>query len=887
MAETGDAVTAMNWLGRSMQQFPSYAVNAAAETQVAMAEVDTALREANVSASVLGDTFTAMGRDSTAMLMASAAAAKVGFEGKKDLVAFSEAARKFGFITKQSTDQAAQSLSDLSIVMGYKTPDQVERLASGMTALSRRTNVSTSDLVALVKQTGQAAKAVGVTEAGVMGLAASMSQQGLSARAAGVPISNLLNKMLYSVEVGEQLAAGVQMSGDRLKEFGEAVPDKKLEMFMQDLGKMDKINAERMLSEMSIASGQAATKMFQAAQQAQNLGKYTNWVSEAMKENTALTKESDKILGTFTFQVKELWTQTKALFQMTGKALLPVLTLLVQSLRGLLSIVMLIPRPILAAAAAFSALGASILMGTWAAQTKLVTSSVALISATLIQMKAVGGLTGAYNKLTSAQWAQSTAEMIQLRRKRLSILESAGRKYTPPKGLLPMAPGGANVMRSVVGTSGATAMLTSAAAALGVSVAALLGIILAVVAAIALMGLMIYKGIQMMRSAEAQTRAFGAALIIATGPIGVMVLGLMAMAPIFKRTWDQMVAALQPLVDLGKKLMPIFYALGVVFAVLNPFVWVAVGLFAILYAGLAIIVGMAEAFGEVMLWAFEPFIPLAEELGVLLTWLGEAFGGVSEEGWGIWEVLKWIGKVLGYIVFGPFALLIKALAMVGDLIVLLVTDAALVGEALAWPFIWLGETVAEVWDGIVDYVKWSLAQIMKPMNGLGSIWSRIVSAMLSGLNKIMSPLRDVWSMFSGIAAAAASVWKSITGSSPWHIQESMTGEVIPALNKTRQAFDSIADASFGVMQTAQIRRTAAGPTIAPPTRTSVGAAAAPAARPPAPAETGPREIKISVPVTLVLDGMVVGRAVAEQIVQINERLMNAPGYPLRGVEPAY
>lgn len=894
MAETGSAVTAMNWLGRSMQQFPTHAVHAAAETQVAMAEVDTALREANVSASLLGDTFTSMGRDSTAMLQASAAAAKVGFKGRENLVAFSETARKFGFITKQSAAEAGQALSDLSIVMGYETPEQVEKLASGMTALSRRTNVTTSDLVALVKQTGQAAKAVGVTEAGVMGLAASLSQQGMSARAAAVPIGNMLKMMQYSPEIGDQMAVAMQMSGKRLDEFKKAVPDKKIEMFMQDLGKMSKIEAEYMLQGLGIASGMAATKMWQASKQAQNLGKYTNWVSEAMKENTALTKESDKILGTFTFQVKELWVQMKALFQMTGKMLLPIMTLLVQSLRGFLSVIMVIPKPILAFVAILSALGAVMLGGVWAANTKMVISLVDVVKGMGKAYIAVGGLSGMYKKLTYNAVAAAAAQR-KAAGQSWSGLLSAGAKITTGKIVMPpIAPaaGAAGTATAAVGkgaaTTGMFTAMSAAAAALGVSLATLLAIIVAVIALIVLMGVMIYKGLQMMKSADAQTRAFGATLLIATGPIGIFILGMMALAKPIKRFKDEIMKAVEPLIALFKKLAPIMYIIIGVFALLNPVILPIIALFAVLYVAMGIVVGMVEVMADALAWGLEPFIPVAEALGEIFTWVGEALGGVSGEGWGLWEILKWIGKVLGWIAFGPLALVLRMVGAFWSGIAMLITNIGEFGAIWADIWNWVAGVAIEVWKWIVKIFYGGVSLITRQMDWLKSVWRIVITAIWSGINRIISPLKSVASAFTGIWSAVRSVGKALTGSTPWHVRENMTREVIPALDKTRQAFDDIADSSFGVTQTAKIRRTAAGSTVAPMANVAAARATASAARPAAAApEAGQNEIKVSVPVTLMLDGMVVGRAVAEQIVQINERLMNPPGYPLRGVEPAY
>jgi len=890
MAETGSAVTAINWLGRAMQQFPSHAVSAAAETEVAMAELDSALRVANSSATDLSSSFAMMGRNATDMLGAAGAAAKIGIEGEENLTAFAEASRKFGFVTKTSAKDAGQALSDLSIVMGYKTAGDVEKLASGMTFLSRRTNVSTNDLRALMRETGRAAKEVGVTESAVLGFAASFSQQGMSARQAAGPLSAMFKRMQYEPLVFGQ---AMKLSAEEMDNFAKMTPNKQLEMFMQSLGKMSKTDAEFLLEGMQIASGKLATKMWQAGVQSKNFSKYIGWASEAIKENKALTEEASKVELTLTQQLKEMGYQLKAIFLTAGTLLLPVIKLIVMGLRGLLIVVQAIPSPILAAAAAFSALGAVMLGGVWAANTKMVAGLVDVIRAMGKAYIAVGGLSGMYKKLTFNAVKAAAAQKLAAGKWSTLIgaggkMSGAGQVVMPP--IAPVLTGATTATGAVAkgaATTGLFTTLSAAAAALGVSVAALLGIILAVVAALVLVGVMIYKGVQMMKSAEAQTKAFGLALILATGPIGAMLLGFMAMASVFKRAWNQIVAAMQPLIDLGKKLAPIFYALLLVGSLLNPIVWAVAASFALLYVAIAIGVGMVEAFAEVLLWAFEPFIPLAEELGVLFTWIGEQLGFATDEGTGLWDALKWIGKILGYIVFGPFALLIKAFAMVGDLIVLLATDAGAVGEALAYPFIWLGEVAVQVWEGIVKYFQWSIAQTTKSFSWLGSVFKNLISAMLWGLNKIMSPLKSVWSMFSGIASAAAGVWKSVTGSSPWHIQESMSGEVIPALDKTRQAFDDIADSSFGVMQTARVRRTAAGPTIAPRAATTSERMAPPTTAPAITPESGPKEIRVSVPVTLMLDGMVIGRAVAEQIVQINERLMNPSGYPLRGVEPAY
>jgi hypothetical protein len=120
----------------------------------------------------------------------------------------------------------------------------------------------------------------------------------------------------------------------------------------------------------------------------------------------------------------------------------------------------------------------------------------------------------------------------------------------------------------------------------------------------------------------------------------------------------------------------------------------------------------------------------------------------------------------------------------------------------------------------------------------------------------------------------------------------MEGEVIPALKETGQGFEGVAESAMGVHQVAKAKggvvprpkdlamaeMEAARLGSAYPTPAPTAAAAAP---------EGPAEIKVSIPVTLTLDGMVVGKTVVEQLINLRERHMNPPGFPLRGVEPAF
>lgn len=895
LAETGDAVTAMNWLGRSMQKFPSLAVSAAAETEVAMAEMDLALQRAGESAWALSDAYTAMGRDSTEMLRAAGAAAKIGIAGETNLLRYTAAARDFGFITKTSADQAASSLSDLSIALGYETPEQVERLASGMVVLSRKTNVTAAELGRLMQQVGPLSKAIGVSESTVMALSASMAQTGLSAGKTIGPISNLMQMMQYSQLSGHALGQTMGLTGKAFEEFAAATPDKQVEMFMQQLGKMDKIPAEATLQGLGIASGLTATKMWEAAKKSQNLTTYIGWASEAMAENTALASESAKVQKTLTFQLSEMGKQLKAVYQMAGKMLAPVLSVLVQSLRGLLFIVMAIPRPILAVAAAVSFLIGGMMTLAWLSSSKLVAGIIKTVLALKTEMAAVGGLTGLYKSLTNAKMANVALERARGLGQAVSPgMFGRGASLAKVGGLagLGKAGLGAGAAGQVAATSGMMGMASAAAAALGVSVAALLGIVLAVIAALVILGLMIYKGVKLMQEGSDKAKLLGATLLLLTGPIGATVLGFMMLAKPLKKFKDEAVKALMPVYELFQKLKPILYVIGLLAATVFAPILIPFG---ILYVMLPFIVGLLEGFADVMLWAFEPFVPFAEMLGDLFDWIAEKLGGLSGEGGGWQDTLKSIGRVIGWLVFGPGVLLLKLFTLIGELIIWIGENIYEIGAVIAWPFKKMNEITAAVFQAIGDNWELLVGLITNPIMTIYNLWNVAMMKIGWAMRWIGGPLKEVAGYFWDIAKSVLGVTGALFGSSPWHVKESMEGEVIPALQDTSKGFEGVADSAMGVHQVARAKGGVVprprGPSLAELEASKAGAAApvgaGMGAGMAAAAPEGPKEILVRIPVTLTLDGAVIGKTIVEQLIDLRERYMNPPGFPMRGVEPAF
>jgi len=230
--------------------------------------------------------------------------------------------------------------------------------------------------------------------------------------------------------------------------------------------------------------------------------------------------------------------------------------------------------------------------------------------------------------------------------------------------------------------------------------------------------------------------------------------------------------------------------------------------------------------------------------------------------------------------------------------------------------------ISSAFTGVVDFFTWINGGIasgfIATVGLISDLASGLADILVSPFVFMMGAIDSVVEMFEGMMAVITSLaapfkpfieliksaiglaWKvkdAIFGSSMFHIKEG-AAEIMPHMEKVEGAFTGIQRAAATVADGTQlpeeirvkiqdpIAGAAAGQAPAPPTSapTGGGQPAAPrGAMAPAAAAAGP--IRVSIPVRVELDGMVLARAMTEHTIEIaNERHFNEPTHPLRGIE---
>jgi hypothetical protein len=259
-----------------------------------------------------------------------------------------------------------------------------------------------------------------------------------------------------------------------------------------------------------------------------------------------------------------------------------------------------------------------------------------------------------------------------------------------------------------------------------------------------------------------------------------------------------------------------------------------------------------KAFGVILLVALGPIGWLMLAIMALVGYaeeIGEAFSAI---GGVIMSVLEVIGTALYYMFIAPVLYLIEL-------------------------FTWLGGLIGSAF-GVVYDVLGGIGGIIAGI-GRGIRW---ITGLFKPLGDMLSWLGDMASDFVG--------W--IFGSSMFHIKEGVH-EISPSLTKLDDAFTAVGRAvgkvSDGTQLPDDVRVKIEEPLRAPAEAAPAGVPAfAPAAQAaPAPMGGGgptPKAVRVVVPVSVELDGMILARAISEHVVEVeNERHFNEPTSPLRGV----
>ena len=161
-------------------------------------------------------TRTASTKEQIAGVMEAAGQLGVGTEYLAD---FTEAMVMMGDSTNLSADEAASALAKFANVTGMSL-DDASKLGSVIVALGNNFATSEQDIVNMATRLSGAGHQIGLTDAQIMGFAASLSSVGIEAEMGGSAFSKAMTKMQVAVETGDDAVKKLEKgAGKTLREI--------------------------------------------------------------------------------------------------------------------------------------------------------------------------------------------------------------------------------------------------------------------------------------------------------------------------------------------------------------------------------------------------------------------------------------------------------------------------------------------------------------------------------------------------------------------------------------------------------------------------------------------------------------------------------------------
>jgi TP901 family phage tail tape measure protein len=857
LAESQGAMSSIKQLvgAAGLASIPTTALWAGAALESVMVRVDTAIEHSGGSVSALTDRFHALGRAAGPMLEAAEAGAKAGIVGEEALFRFAEASRTWGKVTGQSTESAASGLAQMTNSLGY-TVDQVENLTSSMFALSEVNSITVSTLQTMITQLGSVAEDVGVSTSALMALNVVLDAGGIKGRRAIQPIGKMLSMLEENKGAGADMASGIGLMGDEFEGFLALKPDQQIAKFMEGISKMDTDEAVQMITALHIATGTQARKLVSATKNGKSFTEALKEATDAEHNHSMIEKQAAAIHESVAGGLKDLWESLTAVGETVGYMLLPIMKAFSWVMTGLVDILRMVPTPILAGIAVLASLASGVIAFGLAMKLNLIGNiaeyigyAKKFIAHLAMQVTAQEASGGSLSFFTMAQkaWTFATAEG--------AVASTAAAIATAGQGVsaggaavttelladalfeadmaaaagvatYPMAAAGqAGMGVAAAGATVPTVGFTTALSALWAALWPITLVVLAVAASIGIMILAFKLATKWWSEGGETVKWIQYQLQMLKNEFHLVVDPIVEAG---KRLW----AALEPIKGLllGIAAITIFpFLLPIITAVVAGFIWLRGAMQAIKMAFDNL--GGSEALEPLRLAVLD----LMDALSSAWSTIKEAFASLAGSlglNVSLFEFFVGIAKGAVALVFVPLFLIFRGIV------------------------------------GVIAGVVWAVSGLINLF-----VWGKDIIA--KSLLYAFAPI---------VAVYDAVMWlkESMFGSSFLHIKEG-SEEVTPAVHGLKKSFVGVQRAAVGLdidkklPDEGALTRKAAGVAAS-----SVGAAASPSS-----SSRETTTARITVPVTVELDGMILARVVAEHLVELgNERSFNEPNFPMRGIEPA-
>lgn len=199
----------------------------------------------------------------------AAAAGQLGIEGVEDIANFTKEMQYMASSSKLTAEEAAEGFAKLANTLNLPI-SEINKLTGSFSGLAATTTATEKDLLNFTQRLAGAGKNLGLTNAEIVGIGASLQDVGVNFETGGTAISKTFLKMLTD---GEKFA---KVSGVSFEEYSKTLKDEPIKAvndLLASLGKMDKTSKVNALKYLGLDSAQAANTLLKLSGNIGNLNK--------------------------------------------------------------------------------------------------------------------------------------------------------------------------------------------------------------------------------------------------------------------------------------------------------------------------------------------------------------------------------------------------------------------------------------------------------------------------------------------------------------------------------------------------------------------------------------------------------------------------------------
>ena len=258
-------------------------------------------------------------------------AGQLGISGVDNLETFTKTAVMLGDTTNLSSEEASTALAKFLNITGSGT-DTVDRLGSTLVDLGNNTATTEADIMNMALGLAAAGSQVGMSDADILGFAATLSSLGIASERGGTAFSKLMINMEVATETGgealEQFASVAGMSADQFKEKFKTDATGAITSF---IGGLKNINdnggsAIKTLDDMGIKEVRLRDTIMRAVEGYDMMNDNLKLSTDAYNNNNALVEEAGKRYETTQSKIEIFKNKLKDVGISIGNAVLPAIS---------------------------------------------------------------------------------------------------------------------------------------------------------------------------------------------------------------------------------------------------------------------------------------------------------------------------------------------------------------------------------------------------------------------------------------------------------------------------------------------------------------------------------------------------------------------------------